>query len=410
MATEKEILEQAKTLIIKKQYDEARQLLLPIKSNPTAQKWLEKLDEIAPVKTPEPPPAFPEPEPVSRFAPPPPAPAVVPEETPVSPIRTIQPPPTRPIPAAMEEEEDTEFEPVEQLRPKPRFVGLEAEAPEDRVRFERVKEIFSQAQMILREMPGNKRAARWSRRLDTIDRPIIGERFFEAEPDATPQQRFTHFINESKSAQTRNDLRNFLYSDLFRYVVGGVALFAAVMILLGFFVFSWVEIDADDLTPMQIWLGTNNTYPTLDLTKNSDGDAGFGDIRLIDRLLIFILPLALVLGALGFLYLQKKLPMRTALVALAATAFLLLIFGFFWRTVSTSTWKSDLKELTGYNDMSDSQRERFDDQFDELVDNAKSNYSTGEHEFYSFLAFAVAFGGLVLLFADERGLLDEDYL
>lgn len=406
MATEKEILDQAKNLIIQKQYDDARQLLLPIKSNPTAQKWLEKLDEIAPAKTPEPPPAFPEP--VSRFAPPSPPSDEIPE--PVSPIRTIQPPPTRPAPAAMEENDEAEFEPVEQLRPKPRPMGLEAEAPEDRTRFERVKEILSQAQMVLREMPGNKRAARWSRRLDHIDRPVIGERFFEAEPDATPQQRLTHFINESKSAQTRNDLRNFLYGDMFRYIVGGAALFAAVMILLGFFVFSWVEIEADDLTPMQIWLGTNDTYPTLDLTKVDDEKSGFGDIRLIDRLLILILPLALTLGALGFLYLQKKLPMRTALVALAATAFLLLFFGFFWRTISTSAWKSDLKEFTGYNDMSDSQRERFDDQFDEMVDNAKSNYSTGEHEFYSFLAFAVAFGGLVLLFADERGLLDEDYL
>ncbi|MBZ0310427.1 MAG: hypothetical protein K8I82_30480, partial [Anaerolineae bacterium] len=139
MANEKEILEQAKNLIIKKQYQEARQLLLPIKNNPTAQKWLEKLDEIAPVKIPEPPPPPSNeiPEPVSRFAPPPLS-DEIPE--PISPIRTIQPPPARPAPAMMEEEDETEFESVEQLRPQPKPIGLEAEAPEDRARFERVKE------------------------------------------------------------------------------------------------------------------------------------------------------------------------------------------------------------------------------------------------------------------------------
>lgn len=409
MANEKEILEQAKTLIIKKQYDEARQVLLPIKNNPTAQKWLGKLDEVAPVKVVPP-------EPVSQFAPPP---ATLPEEEkpsnelpePVSPIRPIQPPSFRPEPAAMDEEEEADFEPVsiEQLRPKPRPVGLDAETPEDRSRFERAKELFAQAQTILREMPGNKRANRWIRRVDNIDRPIMGERFFDAGPGATPQQRMIHFINEGKSAQTRSDLRNFLYSDNFRYLVGGVAIFAALMIILGFFIFSWVEIGRDSLTPTQIWLGTNDTYGSLDLTK-FDEDTGFGDVRLIDRLLILILPLALGLGAIGWLYLQKKLPMRTALLALVMTAFILLIFGFFWRTLSTNSWKGNLKEQFGYDDLSERQQDDFDERLDEMIDDAKSYYSTGEHEFYSFIAFVVAFGGFVLLFADERGLLDEDYL
>jgi hypothetical protein len=181
------------------------------------------------------------------------------------------------------------------------------------------------------------------------------------------------------------------------------------MIILGFFIFSWVEIGQDSLTPTQIWLGTNDTYGSLDLTK-FDEDTGFGDVRLIDRLLILIVPLALGLGAVGWLYLQKKLPMRTALLALVVTAFILLIFGFFWRTLSTSSWKGNLKEQFGYDDLSERQQDDFDERLDEMIDDAKSYYSTGEHEFYSFIAFVVAFGGLVLLFADERGLLDEDYL
>ncbi|MEZ4667337.1 MAG: hypothetical protein R3E39_05375 [Anaerolineae bacterium] len=42
-------LELAKELINEKQYDKARMLLNKVKDDPTAQKWLEKLDELAPV-------------------------------------------------------------------------------------------------------------------------------------------------------------------------------------------------------------------------------------------------------------------------------------------------------------------------------------------------------------------------
>lgn len=42
-------LELAKDLIAEKQYDKARMLLLKVKDDPTAQKWLEKLEELSPV-------------------------------------------------------------------------------------------------------------------------------------------------------------------------------------------------------------------------------------------------------------------------------------------------------------------------------------------------------------------------
>ncbi len=43
-------LELAKDLISEKQYDKARMLLMKVKDDPTAQKWLEKLDELSPVQ------------------------------------------------------------------------------------------------------------------------------------------------------------------------------------------------------------------------------------------------------------------------------------------------------------------------------------------------------------------------
>lgn len=41
-------LELAKDLISEKQYDKARMLLMKVKDDPTAQKWLDKLDELSP--------------------------------------------------------------------------------------------------------------------------------------------------------------------------------------------------------------------------------------------------------------------------------------------------------------------------------------------------------------------------
>jgi hypothetical protein len=45
-------LELAKDLINEKQYDKARMLLGKVKDDPTAQRWLDKLDELSPIVAP----------------------------------------------------------------------------------------------------------------------------------------------------------------------------------------------------------------------------------------------------------------------------------------------------------------------------------------------------------------------
>lgn len=47
MATQKELMESAKAYIQRKQYDDARRILLKI-DHPTAKDWLLKLDELSP--------------------------------------------------------------------------------------------------------------------------------------------------------------------------------------------------------------------------------------------------------------------------------------------------------------------------------------------------------------------------
>lgn len=408
MASEKELLEQAKQFIVEKKYAEARRLLLSMPTNTTAQKWLVKLDEIAPAPSPKKEPvSLPEPEPIATTPPLQRAAATLPDiDVPpaVPAIKKLTPRPT-PSPSS-QPPADFESAQVDMLRPrKPkRELGLEAESSEDRGRFEQVKELFSQAQTLLHNMPGNRRAAKWSVRLENIDKPYPGERFFDAGEDATPQERIMHFINETKSSQTRSDLQNFVNSDTFRYVMGGTAIVMAALMLLSFFLFSWMEIGTfganESLTAMQIWLGTNDEVPTLDIGVEAD-EAGFGDIRLIDRLLIFILPLAVVMIAVGVLYIQKRLPTKTALIALVSLAFVLMIFGFFWRTLSTSNWKGGLEETSrGFGG---------DDFVESTLETLKAGYSTGEQELYAFLVFAVTGTGLVLLIADERGMLEPDF-
>ena len=49
MSQMRQELELARELISEKQYDRARTLLHKVKDDPTAQKWLDKLDEISPI-------------------------------------------------------------------------------------------------------------------------------------------------------------------------------------------------------------------------------------------------------------------------------------------------------------------------------------------------------------------------
>lgn len=50
MSQMRQELELARELITEKQYDKARTLLHKVKDDPTAQKWLEQIDKIAPAK------------------------------------------------------------------------------------------------------------------------------------------------------------------------------------------------------------------------------------------------------------------------------------------------------------------------------------------------------------------------
>ena len=50
MSEMRQELQLARELITEKQYDKARTLLNKVKDDPTAQKWLEQIDKLAPVK------------------------------------------------------------------------------------------------------------------------------------------------------------------------------------------------------------------------------------------------------------------------------------------------------------------------------------------------------------------------
>lgn len=469
MANDKERLREAQQLILDKQYDEARKILVELGDNPTAQKWLDKLNELVPAESATPPsmeatmtlnttvealdlaslssmPPFSVEETPLPAAPPPVTPPadvmkteidlsaakleVAESAPPSSPKAEAPPAPSSPpkvgtsaAPPASSTAEmpDMVVEggegrklpklnlkvPPISLAPK-EMPTLYQEAAEDQDRFKEAQKLIDEAKKMLAPIPDHPRAARWSTRLEHIDRPVlVANRFFTPPPDAKPLQRARHVVKEAVSPQTRHDLKRWRYSSSYRQWLGGMAVVVGILIFLSFFVMSWIEIPATlggekvSLTPASIWTASNDQYPTLDLeklAKESPSKLGFGDIRVIDRLLIFIPILGLGLVAVGVLYLLKRLDTRVAVLTIVSLLILLVLFSAFWKMASTTNIRGKTKDIYGESN-------------NKLVENAvdafKDSYSTGEYALYTRLGLLIGLFGAGVLAADQFGLLDD---
>ncbi|MCB9436831.1 MAG: hypothetical protein H6673_07520 [Anaerolineales bacterium] len=475
MANEKERLREAQQLILDKKYEEARQILVELGDNPTALKWLDKLNELVPAESSVPPsmeatmslnttvesvdlgkststPPFA----LEESTPPATPPASTPPPTPVSPpvtpppdvmkteidlnavnvaastsgISPTPPPPSAsvkvespaPAPAASPEMPDMVVEggagrklpkvnikmPAISLEPK-EMPPLYQETAEDADRFQQAQKLIDEAKQKLAAIPDHPRAARWSSRLEHVDRPIlVANRFLTPPAGAKPLQRVRHVIQEARSPQTRHDLKRWLFSSSYRQWMGGMAVVVGVLVFLSFFFMSWVEMPASiggdkaSLTPASIWTAANDDYPTFDLKKLSEenrDDLGFGDIRLIDRFLIFIPLFGIALAAVGVLYLMKRLDTRTAVLAIAGLLIVMVLFSAFWKTVSTTNIRGKADDLYGDNN---------DQLVDNTVDLFKDSYSTGEYALYTRLGLLIGLFGAGVLAANQFGILDKD--
>lgn len=103
-----------------------------------------------------------------------------------------------------------------------------------------------------------------------------------------------------------------------------------------------VDPEGTTLSAMDIWLGSSDIIPTLDLQGFVKGDSGFGAVRFIDRFLILIPLGGLLLVVIGGLYLSSRLDAKRALAYATMVALVLSLFPFFWQVFSTGQWRSYL--------------------------------------------------------------------
>jgi hypothetical protein len=137
----------------------------------------------------------------------------------------------------------------------------------------------------------------------------------------------------------------------------------AVLMIVGFFFFSWMEVnfmgfdftsmaesmgqDADEFkfTALEIWTGRNNGQPlSLKLDKLLSEDARQGDVRLLDRFLIVIPVGAIVLLWLAWMYGTRALAPLTGLAAMSIVGLLLLLFPYAWKELSENNWENAVDE------------------------------------------------------------------
>lgn len=468
MANEKERLREAQQLILDKKYEEARQILVELGDNPTALKWLDKLNELVPAESSAPPsmeatmtlnttvesvdlgkPTTP-PFAFEEGMPPATPPAAAPPPTPASPPVTPPPdvmkteidlnaaklgaeaappsPPKAETPAApsfssafpdapVTADESSGGRKLPKVNIKMPAISLEPkempplyqETAEDAARFQEAQKLIDEAKQKLAAIPDHPRAARWSSRLEHVDRPIlVANRFLTPPAGAKPLQRVRHVIQEARSSQTRHDLKRWLFSSSYRQWLGGMAVVVGVLVFLSFFFMSWVEMPASlggdkaSLTPASIWTAANEDYPTFDLKKLGEedrDDLGFGDIRLIDRFLIFIPLFGIALAAVGVLYLMKRLDTRTAVLAIVGLLIVMVLFSAFWKTASTTNIRGKTEDIYGDNN---------NQLVDNTVDLFKDSYSTGEYALYTRLGLLIGLFGAGVLAANQFGILDKD--
>lgn len=299
MATERSQLEQARALILEKQFDAARAILINMPANETAQKWLAKLDEIAPAESPpaEPPPAPPSPLPDAAALP---------------------------------------YPSIEALTDG----GLSPARPSDSL---------------------------------TVNLSLT------------------------------------FNSTLMRHLVAGLTGLMGLLMIIGFFMFSWLDMSEIsffgfdigamandfnlndgtlDITALEVWTGRNNGERfTLDF-ENPQGD--FSDVRLIDRLLILVPSGGIVLMWLAWLYATNPISRRTVLMVMAAATLLLFLFPFAWESFSNRALEDSLKTTTEFeSDFSEVGRAM-------VISLYSDAYSTGEQKLLGGLAFFASLAGLLV--------------
>lgn len=282
--------------------------------------------------------------------------------------------------------------------------------PEERNRLIQARELIKQrqyeaARAILVQMPENETAQKWLAKLDqaaparaqSVDAPSPVS---PSSPPPAPQPATPGAASLSVNPVT------------LRYIIGGVVGVLGLLMIVGFFLFSWMDLgqvsffgasidetdSGEDLTisAMEIWMGRNGGEDfTLDLSNDSGG--GIGDVRLLDRSLILVPVLALVLMWTAWVYTSGDMKPLPALGVMAGVAVVLLIFPFLWETFSEDDWREGIKAQMQADAGDDELDLEFDFGFESMFVNLlTSAYSTNEQKLAGGIAFMFCLVGLAL--------------
>ncbi len=209
-------------------------------------------------------------------------------------------------------------------------------------------------------------------------------------------------MNPQSKRQIIRQIQHVVRHPYFSQMIVGVVGCLAFLMLVSFFALSWVGNEDGSISGMGIWTGGNEDVPSLKLQEvevpgskvAALAESGVSNVRFIDRLLIVVPLGAITLMVLAGMVILNHLPAGQGLGSIAAIAFLLIMFPYLWKGLSTANWRNFLEghDLTGV-----------DDYMETLTD----FYSTGEYTLFGLLILLVSVIGLGLFLAERYGVLDR---
>lgn len=267
---------------------------------------------------------------------------------------------------------------------------------------------FADARAILYTLPNNPTARKWIAKLDELD-PAAPPRPIPRPPAGTWSSQETDQI--------------LLAGRTIRYGASGVVITMAILMIAGFFLFSWLDMgnlfggfggmleEADvesstdmKITAMEIWMGNNSGenftlgFDSI-MNETSSNSGGIANVRLLDRFLILIPIGALILLGLAWMYASGEMAPITALTIMTVLSLLLLLFPLGWQELSERNWESSMKESMAA-DFGDAGLEgdvSFDFGFSALFVGLLTDlYSTGEQQLLGGIAFAACLMALLV--------------
>lgn len=254
-----EILLQAKTLIQNQKIEEARALLESMPGDPTAQRWLDKLNKRFPASG-----------------------------------------------------DDARLQQARELLRSKRF---------------------REARTLLMEMQHHPIARQWLADLDKIEKG-------RSKPKPAPS---SSTAQTSGVAQRVGDL---VRSSGFRMMMGTLMMFLAVAMIVAFVFAPWVDTEVMGFSLSEgsnstcsaggIWIGRDicQAMGLVDVDTFARGNTGFSAVRMVDRLLILILVVAVGIAYVGWRFATDSMERMPSLWILAALSLFILLFPFLWEYLS----------------------------------------------------------------------------